>query len=141
MKKFCVFAGTYEGRRLVEFLCARGAAVTACVATEYGQTLLPEAENLTVSARPLPEAEIRALLRRERFELVIDATHPYAAAVTDNIMSSCEKTGTEYLRLQRGGEAVPKDAVCFDDIPSAVSYLNGTAGNILLTTGSKELSA
>ena len=38
MSKFCVFAGTAEGRAMVEFLCARGAEVTACVTTEYGET-------------------------------------------------------------------------------------------------------
>ena len=61
MSKFCVFAGTAEGRMLVEFLCARGAEVTACVATEYGGTLLPASERLRVSARPLPEEEIRGI--------------------------------------------------------------------------------
>ena len=51
MYKLCVFGGTTEGRELVEFLNTQPCRVTACVATEYGQTLLPEGENLTVSAR------------------------------------------------------------------------------------------
>ena len=38
MYKLCVFAGTTEGRELVEFLCTQDVAVTACVATEYGET-------------------------------------------------------------------------------------------------------
>ena len=36
MYKLCVFAGTTEGRELVELLADQPAAVTACVATEYG---------------------------------------------------------------------------------------------------------
>ena len=44
MYKICVFGGTTEGRELVEFLNAQPCEVTACVATEYGQALLPEAE-------------------------------------------------------------------------------------------------
>ena len=51
MSKLCVFAGTTEGRSLVEFLAGQPVAVTACVATEYGETLLPAADNLTVSAK------------------------------------------------------------------------------------------
>ena len=47
MYKVCVFAGTTEGRELIRFLCAQGIRVTACVATEYGETLLEEAETLT----------------------------------------------------------------------------------------------
>ena len=66
MYKLCVFGGTTEGRELVEFLNTQPCRVTACVATEYGQTLLPEGENLTVSARPLPVGEIGALLQAER---------------------------------------------------------------------------
>ena len=93
MSKFCVFAGTAEGRMLVEFLCARGAEVTACVATEYGETLLPEAANLKISARPLPPEEIRAMLRRERFDLVIDATHPYAAHITESVAAASTMLG------------------------------------------------
>ena len=77
MDKVCVFAGTTEGRELVEFLLEQGAAVTACVATEYGRTLLPEgAERLTVSARRLSGEEMAALLKLEKFTLTIDATHP-----------------------------------------------------------------
>ena len=39
MKKICVFAGTTEGRKLVEFLSGQPVEVMACVATEYGETL------------------------------------------------------------------------------------------------------
>ena len=38
MAKICVFAGTTEGRQLVEFLSGQRVQVRACVATEYGET-------------------------------------------------------------------------------------------------------
>ena len=47
MYKICIFAGTTEGRELVEFLSTQPVSVTACVATEYGETLLSPRENLT----------------------------------------------------------------------------------------------
>ena len=102
MYKICVFAGTTEGRELVEFLSSQPVQVTACVATEYGETLLPTADNLTISARRLPVAEITLLLSKTAFDLVIDATHPYAASITESISAACQATGTEYLRLLRG---------------------------------------
>ena len=139
MEKICVFAGTTEGRKLVEFLATQPVLVTACVATEYGETLLSPAENLTISACRLTEEEMEALFRADGFDLVVDATHPYAAAVTENIASACARTGTEYLRLLRGGSGVFEGAVYVPDIPHAVDFLNQTEGNILLTTGSKEL--
>ena len=46
MCKICIFAGTTEARRLVELLSTQPVSVTACVATEYGETLLPEGGNV-----------------------------------------------------------------------------------------------
>ena len=54
MCNICVFAGTTEGRELVEFLAGQPVQATVCVATEYGETLLPEAENITVLAGRIP---------------------------------------------------------------------------------------
>lgn len=139
MYKFCVFAGTTEGRELVRFLCAQEASVTACVATEYGETLLEEAENLTVSARRLDREEMTALFAREGFSLVVDATHPYAPVVTENIAAACRETGTEYLRLLRPASSEAEGAVYVPDVSAAAEYLADTQGPILLTTGSKEL--
>ena len=139
MFKICVFAGTTEGRELVEFLSSQPIRVTACVATEYGETLLSPAVNLTISAKRLTAEEMEALFAAEQFDLVIDATHPYASVVTENICSACTATGTEYLRLLRSGAAVTEDTVFVSDIAGAVEYLNSVDGNILLTTGSKEL--
>ena len=140
MYKLCVFAGTTEGRELVEFLCAQDLSVTACVATEYGETLLTPRENLTISAQRLTPEEMQALFSRENFDMVIDATHPYASVVTENIARACEQTGVRYQRLLRGGCKAGEDAVFVPDIPAVVDYLNGTEGRILLTTGSKELA-
>lgn len=139
MYKICVFAGTTEGRELVEFLSSQPVAVTACVATEYGETLLPAADNLTISAKRLPVKEITRMLSNARFDLVIDATHPYATSITESISTACHASGTEYLRLLRDASEVSSDAVYVAAVEEAVDFLNGTEGNILLTTGSKEL--
>ncbi len=137
MYKLCVFAGTTEGRRL---LADAPVEVTACVATEYGEALLTPRDRLTVSHRRLTEEEMEALLARERFDLVVDATHPYAAEVTENIAQACRGAGVEYLRLLREADAPPEGAVYLPDTESAVNWLAETEGNILLTTGSKELA-
>ena len=139
MCKLCVFAGTTEGRELVEFLAGQNAQVYACVATEYGQTLLPPFPNVKVSAARLTQPEMEALFQKEQFQLVIDATHPYAAAVTENIVAACAATGTEYHRLLRADVDSAGEAVYVENISQALDYLAATTGNILLTTGSKEL--
>ena len=69
---------------------------------------------------------------------MLDATHPYAAKVTENIRTACRESGFPYLRLLRQG-GVDGEVVCVDSVEEAVSWLGETKGNILLTTGSKEL--
>ena len=140
MYKICVFAGTTEGRKLVEFLSLQPVAITACVATEYGETLLSPADNLTILSGRLPLAEIIRILSNAAFDLVIDATHPYAASITESISTACHTTGTEYLRLLREASELSSDAVYVPDTETAVKFLDGTEGNILLTIGSKELA-
>lgn len=142
MYDICVFAGTTEGRKLVEFLHTQPLRVTACVATDYGGSLLPSPdEDLKISAKRLPVGEIVALLEKEGFDLVIDATHPYAQSITGSIASACQSTGTRYLRLLRAPSETKEKVVTVADAEDAADFLAGTEGNILLTTGSKDLGS
>lgn len=141
MYKLCVFAGTAEGRCLVEFLAKQPVSVTACVATEYGEKMLPVAEHTTVSEGRLNRDEIEEMLRRESFDFVIDATHPYAVAVTENLSSACNAVGIPYLRLLRETGETSGAVVTVENVEAAVAYLNEHSGNVLLTTGSNDLKS
>lgn len=159
MYNICVFAGTTEGRRIIEFLSHQKVKVTACVATEYGREMLTPSDNLDISARRLPIGEIIKLFEGEKFDLVIDATHPYAQSITNSIASACSKCGIRYIRLVRDESRITdlltakrskcschnkantsEDVVFVSDTASAADFLNNCEGNILLTTGSKEIS-
>ena len=50
-----VFAGTTEGRKISEFLEKQKIQTHVCVATEYGETLLPKSSYLSVSHERLDE--------------------------------------------------------------------------------------
>ena len=141
MYNLCVFAGTTEGRELVEFLAHQPLRATVCVATDYGETLLPEAENIRVLAGRIPVEDITRMLSQTPFDLVIDATHPYAVSITESIFAACRDTDTEYLRLLRRASSPEAGVVCVESAAAAAAFLEHTQGNILLTTGSKELAA
>lgn len=139
-KPVIIFAGTTEGRTISEYLASCKVPVTACVATEYGETLLTENEYLKVHAGRMDQEEIAAFIREKGAELVIDATHPYAAVVSENVAVACEREQVDYVRLIRGSSAESVDqAVLVGSVDEAVEYLKKTEGNILATTGSKEL--
>ena len=127
------------GRSAV-FLKKYEIASLACTATEYGKCRIEEGGALTVRSGRLTEEEMEQLFGEEQPEMVIDATHPYADLVSENIRSACEKAGKTYLRLLRPSLAADPSCVMVDTTEEAVSYLAGTEGKILVTTGSKELA-
>ncbi|MDO4803583.1 MAG: precorrin-6A reductase, partial [Lachnospiraceae bacterium] len=125
-----------------------------------------EQELANVVSRGLPFATMAGKMDREEMEsvlkcyhLCIDATHPYAVEVTRNLKAACEKVGIRYIRVLRESvEEVDKEGkygllvevadkegnrspfvVTANSASEASRFLEETEGNILLTTGSKEL--
>ena len=80
------------------------------------------------------------LFRKENPEIVLDATHPYAAEVTKNIRTACESAGVLYQRILRPEGEKNSEAIYVESTEEAAAFLSGTEGNIFLTTGSKELA-
>ncbi len=137
--KILIFGGTTEGRALAEYLSGKGIGVRVCVATEYGESLLPSDKEIEVSCKRLGCGQMEELLQEYAPDFVIDTTHPYAKVVTANIREACERRGAACLRLIRESGGTDSAAVYVESIEEAVRFLEETEGNILLTTGSKEL--
>ncbi len=138
--KVLIFSGTTEGRALSHLLAERGAEVTVCVATDYGREEQGTAENIKVlTGRRTPEEKL-ALLRD--CDLCVDATHPYAVEVTKSVRAACTAAGVPYRRLLRsGGDEADADTAVVESAAEAAALLSHRAGNVLLTTGAKELKA
>lgn len=142
MKKILIFAGTIEGRKLSEYLSASGIAHTVCVATEYGEIVLKEDSLAKVHQGRMNTEEIKEFIQSGNFIAVVDATHPYAEIITENIKIAMSGMTLPYLRLRREtkeGDRCERMA-CFDTNEACAKGLEGIDGNILLTTGSKELA-
>lgn len=133
-----IFGGTTEGRELAQWLVERGHIPTVSVATDYGKQLL--SPSVPVLCGRMERVQMADCITQKGFSLVIDATHPYAAQASDNIRTACEDAGVEYVRLLRQAGKVEGD-VQVDSTAQAAEFLRETTGNILLTTGSKELEA
>ena len=139
MKGIVLFSGTTEGRTLSHQLASEGVPVTVCVATEYGRTEQGQAPGITVHTGRMEPAEMAALLAGAA--LCVDATHPYAALVSANIRAACEEAKVPCLRLLRPASPLPAGALTAASAAEAARLLADTEGNILLTTGAKELAA
>ena len=137
MKKLLLFGGTTEGRELALTAAGLGWQVTLCVATDYGADCVPEAEGVSIHAGRLDETAMEALMQ-DGFTVAVDATHPYAVAVSANIRAAAEKTGLPLLRLLRAESEHP-DCLYADSVVQACTLV--PEGNVLAATGSKEVAA
>ncbi|MCR4590916.1 MAG: precorrin-6A reductase [Lachnospiraceae bacterium] len=140
--KVLLFGGTSEGRELAAFLSEKKTETVVSVATEYGRELIAPSPYLSVRTGRLNEREMEELF--PGFDLIIDATHPYAVEVTDNIKRAAEKCGKKLFRLLREDISGAESAYgCIEGIfgsaGEAAAYLTGKKGNIFISTGSKDL--
>lgn len=137
MTDFVIFSGTTEGRRLSAELATEGASIIVCVATEYGREEQGVIPGVAVHTGRMETDEMFSLVKDAA--ACIDATHPYAAVVSQNIREACQRAKVSYIRLLRGESDMPDGCVRAASAAEAVEFLKKTEGNILLTTGAKEL--
>lgn len=147
MQKVLIFSGTTEGRELAETLSEVGIFCEVCVATEYGKEVMEPGDNIRVHPGRLDEAAMQSLMREGKFLAVVDATHPYAVEVSEHIRKSAGDTGLSCLRLKRDTVTERREAeqlknlLYVDNTSECIRQLKEIEGNILLTTGSKELAS
>ena len=139
-----IFAGTTEGRRLAEYLEEKKIPAHICVATEYGQELILERTGIhTVHTGRLKTGEMAALMQENAITHVVDATHPYAVEVTENIRKAAGQSAAAYIRLLReeSSDIAPAGSgwIQVGSVQEAVDFLKDHPGNVLAATGSREL--
>ena len=135
-----MFGGTSEGRELAKALSERGIPVLMCVATEYGQLCARECGTARVNAQRLDEKLLCSLLALEKPRVVIDATHPYAEKIGENIVNACNALGLRRIRVKRRA-LEQSGCVRFDDLEALVDWLCGVSGVIFSTLGIKRACA
>lgn len=172
MCKIWIFGGTTEGRLLAEYCSREKIEAWVSVASEYGEELLQEElmesgnagnpdlnHNTCLAKKSLKNVQASSVIkvlrgRMDRYQmeefirnqgihLVIDATHPHARLVSEEIQEACGRTGVRLERCLRaeGEQNKARDWVEVDSIQEAVSFLSSVSGVIFVTTGSKELEA
>ena len=112
MKKVLVFAGTTEGRELAELLADSNIKCSVCVATDYALELMDD-KRLDVHCGRLTEEEMEVLMRDGSFDVVVDATHPYAQIVSQNVRQAAYKESIPFISLRRSTESAEEGFVSF----------------------------
>lgn len=137
--RIVIFGGTSEGRELAETAQRSQVPVLVSVVSEYGESLLTESKWVGVHQGALDADGMKELLKRENPPFVLDATHPYAKVVTAQVRAVCEELDLPCYRVLREEETLEDGMYRVASTQEASDFLEKQTGNILLTTGSREL--
>lgn len=139
-RRILIIGGTGEARLLAERLVAAGHRPVTSLA---GVTSRPAEHRGDVRVGGFGGADgLARNLREEGFDLLVDASHPFAARISANAHAAAEREGVAYVRLERPpwlpGEGERWTLV--KDTAEAVERL--PAGAVaLVTIGRKEVAA
>lgn len=147
--KILIFSGTTEGRQLSAYLAKEKIHHYVSVATEYGQNVMEESEYVKVHVGRMEFENIIDYLTANEFSansLIVDASHPYAQVISKNLIRILSAASFTLMRISRGSMEMDayeysKTENCFyyNDIEEVANEINRLEGNILVTTGSKEI--
>jgi precorrin-6A/cobalt-precorrin-6A reductase len=139
MKRILVLGGTAEARQLAGKLLLRG-EVTLSLA---GRTENPVAQGVPVRVGGFGGAEgLAAYLRDHRIDLLVDATHPYAAQISANAAEAARVAGVSAIALRRPAwERVSGDRwITVEDAAEAAELLGERPRKVFLALGRQELA-
>lgn len=139
-RRILLLGGTAEARQLASRLVAQGHRVTSSLAGRTATPLLPEGE-VRIGGFGGPDGLARWIVAH-RIDLVIDATHPYAAKISANAVAACAATRARLIRIERPVWEPPEGAGWTEvaDMGAAARAFPGGA-RVLLTIGRQELEA
>jgi precorrin-6A/cobalt-precorrin-6A reductase len=138
--RILILGGTVEARLLAGALSERGdVSVTLSLA---GRTAKPMPQPVPVRSGGLGGAVgLADYLRQERIDVLIDATHPYAAVISANAARAAEMAGVKLLALRRSAwtKVEGDDWIEVANIGDAVGALGKAPRRVFLALGQKEL--
>lgn len=137
--KVLVLAGTTEATELARLLVDDGFEVISSLAGVTGQPL-PRAGQVR-SGGFGGAAGLVAYLRKEGVDLIVDATHPFAAVMPFNACAAAAETGIPHLRLLREPwRAQPGDRwIEVADLTAAATIVGEIGERVFLAVGRKSL--
>lgn len=136
-----LLSGTSEGPALAKILSKAGYCVLATVTRQEAcENLFRDVpEDTTVVARGFTSEALATFLKSRKANLVLDATHPFAARITRIAHDVCTRLDVPYVRYERPDWPPPPETILVDNFVEAASRLPRLGKRIMLTIGAKQL--
>jgi cobalt-factor III methyltransferase len=135
-----VFAGTADGNALASRIAESGARVVVSTATFYGRELaLIKLPGVPVRSGRIGIDARRRELQVLRARAIVDATHPFAAEISAQLIGLAKELHIPYLRFERKAGECPESAILCESMGEAAAKAIAMGKRIFLATGSKDL--
>lgn len=97
-----LLGGTKDATNIIRHIKeSYDAHILTTTTTEYGSRLASEAGSDDTIARPLLKDEIIDIIKKDEFDILIDATHPFAEHITQTSSSIARELKMPYIRFER----------------------------------------
>lgn len=133
-----LLGGTKDSRMILEKLLKIEKEVILTLTTDFGAKYVKNHKNLTKIVAKLSPDDMRNIIKKYKIDYIIDATHPYAEVVSENIIKVNKEFEIPLIRYER--KIKKFDFInYFDSYSEIKNYLKDKKENILFTIGSKNL--
>ncbi len=136
-----VLGGTEDSRQIAKALIDDNHQVALSVTTQYGKEVAEGNNIAEVFIDSFDRDTLKHYLLAHNVNIVVDATHPYAAKITALAQEVCASLELSYVRYERPSTTRYEDPGIHyvADFEQAVVAASRLRGAWLFTTGSKEL--
>ncbi|EAZ94246.1 cobalt-precorrin-6A reductase [Crocosphaera chwakensis] len=138
--KLWVIGGTGDSVDAVKHIVKHSFPCIVTVTTPTASDLYPTLSNLSIQIGKLDKKEIQQLCTQETVKGIIDASHPFAINISQQVIEFAQTENIPYLRYERPSLKINSQAIYLDSFEHLLegNYLENK--RVLLTVGCQALS-
>ncbi|MEM8778337.1 MAG: cobalt-precorrin-6A reductase [Cyanobacteria bacterium P01_G01_bin.49] len=138
--KIWLVGGTGESRNIAKAIADDNFHCIVTVTTTNAKTLYPINPKIAVKIGKLDSANIYHFCHQEKILAIVDASHPYAVKISQQVMQIAQQQSIPYLRYERPFLTHKNQVIELDSFDSLIQGDFLLNKRVLLTVGYQALS-
>jgi precorrin-6A/cobalt-precorrin-6A reductase len=136
---FWIIGGTSESVMVAQAIAEKKFSCVVTVITADAVKLYPVLPNLRIRVGQLKEFQIYEFIKQEKIIAIVDASHPYAIAISETVIKVAQALQIPYLRYERPELVSNPNIIVLENFETLLAENYLTNQRVLLTVGYKIL--